>query len=77
VKIAASPDRISVRVVCWGEHVGPFFDLLTPTRRRVRFHVDHRLAVIGDHVVDDCIALDLRALLVQLANSGPAGAART
>ena len=71
VKIAAWPDRISVRVVCGGEHVGPFFELMTPTRRWVRFHVDHRLAVIGDHVVEDCIAVDLRALVVQLANSAP------
>jgi hypothetical protein len=77
VRIAASPDSVSVRVVCRGQHVGTFFELLTPTRRWVRFHVDHRLAVIGDHVVEHCVALDLRALVVQLANSGAPGGART
>lgn len=68
VKIAASPDRICVRVVCRGEHVGQFFELLTPTGRWVRFHVDHHFAVVGEHVVDDCIAMNLRALVVQLAS---------
>jgi predicted ester cyclase len=69
VKIAASPGRICVRVVCLGEHVGPFFELLTPTGRWVGFHVDHHFAVVAEHVVDDCIAMNLRALVVQLANA--------
>ena len=73
VNIAAAPDRISVRVVCRGEHAGPFFELLTPTRRWVRFDVDHRLVVVGHQVVEDCIALNVRALVVQLANSGLPG----
>ena len=68
VEIAVSRTRISVRVACRGEHVGPFFHLLIPTRRPVQFDVHHRLVVGSDNVVKDCVTLDLRSLILQLAS---------
>jgi hypothetical protein len=67
VAIVDTPSGTLVRVACRGEHVAPFFDLLSPTERRVQFDVTHRLVVRGESLVEDSLNLDLRALVLQLA----------
>jgi hypothetical protein len=69
VAIVGTPSHPLVRVVCQGKHLAPFFDLLAPTGRRVQFDVMHRLVVGGDHLIEDRVALDLRAIVLQLAGS--------
>jgi hypothetical protein len=69
VAIVATPSHTFVRIACQGEHVAPFFDLLAPTKRSVQFDVTHRLVIAGDDRIEDRIALDLRAIVLQLAGS--------
>lgn len=60
------PAPLSIEILCEGTHDAPFFGFLLPTRRRVRFHEVHQL-VLGDHLLEDRVSIDVRAIVRQLA----------
>jgi hypothetical protein len=70
IGIDEAGDLVSIRVACEGCHAGPFFGLVAPTQRLVRFHVLHCLAVATGRVVEHRIDLDVRAILSQLTTRG-------
>lgn len=67
VAIERGDDRLEVRIACEGAHDGPFFDFMLATGRAVRFVEIHRLQVRAGRIVEDQIAIDLRAIIRQLA----------
>jgi len=71
VEIRSCDDLITVRVACEGDHTGPFFELLSPTHRSVRFDVVHRLALRDALLREDRIALDMRRIISQLVAPTP------
>jgi hypothetical protein len=62
---------VTVRVACEGDHTGTFFELLSPTHRRVWFDVVHRLALESALLREDRIVLDVRRIISQLVAPTP------
>jgi len=71
VEIGSCDDLVTVRVACEGDHTGTFFELLSPTHRRVCFDVVHRLALEGALLREDRIVLDVRRIISQLVAPTP------
>ncbi len=71
VEIGSCDDLVTVRVACEGDHTGTFFELLSPTHRRVCFDVAHRLALEGALLREDRIVLDVRRIISQLVAPTP------
>jgi hypothetical protein len=71
IAIDTTPSQVLARVACRGRHLAPFFDLLAPTQRYVRFDVMHHVVLADNHHARDRVTLDLRAILVQLARPQP------
>jgi hypothetical protein len=67
VALEARGGRAIVRVACYGLHGGAFFGFMAPTGRPVAFDEEHALVLDGDHVAVDHLALDLRAIIRQMA----------
>lgn len=65
--IALHADRVVITIACEATHDGTFFGFMRPTRRAVQFTETHAMRVDGDRVVDDALAIDLRAIIRQLA----------
>jgi hypothetical protein len=70
-------DAITVHVRCVGEQRGAFFRILSPTARRVTFDVVHVVDVRGERVAEHRVALDLRAIVLQLASVSATAKARS
>jgi hypothetical protein len=63
-------ERITVRVACVGDQRGAFFCILSPTGRRVAFDVVHRIVIREGRVAEHRVAIDIRAIVLQLVARG-------
>lgn len=54
-------------IACAGTHDGLFFDFMLATGRHVFFEEVHILRVRGGRVVEDHVAIDMRAIIRKLA----------
>jgi len=56
-----------VRVRCLGDHRGPFYRLLSATGKEAGFDVVHRFVHHAEGRCEDRVAVDVRAIVTQLA----------
>jgi hypothetical protein len=65
-EISRKGSRITVRIVCEGDHAEPFYGLLLPTHRAVKFIEEHNLQTRNGQLSEDRVAIDVAGIIRQL-----------
>ena len=69
--VTSCPDSIDVVVACEGRQTGPFYGVIAPTLRHVRFELGHRFTFDGNQGwLEHRINIDIRRIVAQLGADG-------
>jgi len=71
VSVVADCSSVDVVIACRGRHTAPFYSVIAPTLRHVRFEVAHRFALGRDHAwLEHRLHVDVRCIIAQFCGDG-------